>query len=291
MHSSIRSQPPQPWTIQLGGLRFSGWQSQTADQPPSAAPMLCLHGWLDNAASFLPLAAELHDHTLWAAEWAGHGHSDHRCGGSFLQHLEELDAYIHAMPPEPVTLLGHSMGGALACLYAAAFPERVRRLALIESLGPMAQPADRFPAELRRALEARRGHADRRRAYPDFEALVQARLQASPMRPESARLLLERGTERVSEGYRFRSDPGETLPSLVRATEDQVLAALHAIRCPVLLILADPATRYLDGPAAQRRIEALRPVAVHRMVGQHHLHMDTPQEVAAHLRAFWRATA
>ncbi|MGH8605107.1 MAG: alpha/beta fold hydrolase, partial [Gammaproteobacteria bacterium] len=45
------------------------------------APLIALHGWLDNAASFDPLASYLDEFDLVALDLAGHGLSDHRPKG------------------------------------------------------------------------------------------------------------------------------------------------------------------------------------------------------------------
>lgn len=44
-------------------------------------PVLALHGWLDNAASFARLAPLLPDWRIVALDLAGHGHSKHRPAG------------------------------------------------------------------------------------------------------------------------------------------------------------------------------------------------------------------
>jgi pimeloyl-ACP methyl ester carboxylesterase len=285
MHSSLPSQPAAvvQWPLvhrQISGLHWSGGVGQRT---------LALHGWLDNAASFVPLAAHLPGVDLYAMDWVGHGHSEHRpagCGGGFMNNLEDLLAVADQLGPAPLDLIGHSMGGALACLFAAAFPERVRRLVLIEALGPMSLKAERFTTELRRALEVRRDFKDRRRMYPDLQAPIAARMAAGNLSAASARLLIERGTETSADGVRFRSDPRETLPSLQRGGEEQVLAALAQINCPRLVILAEPATSYLSGALAEERLRALRIEHPHRLLGNHHLHMETPEVLAPLIRRF-----
>lgn len=263
---------------------------------PAKAPRntVALHGWLDNAASFLPMAPLLPDLNLYAMDWVGHGRSDHRpagCGGGFINNLEDLLAVHEHLGSQPLDLIGHSMGGALAALYAAAFPERVRRLVLIEALGPMSLAPERFASELRRGLLARNQFQDRRRLYDSLDEPVAARMAAGNLSEASARLLVQRGTEACAGQFRFRSDPRETLPSLLRGSEEQVVTALQQIACPVLVILAEPATSYLSGAPAQRRLEALRPLEIHRLPGNHHLHMETPQVVAPLIDAFLAADA
>jgi pimeloyl-ACP methyl ester carboxylesterase len=86
---------------QLAGLR---WGSQ------GAAPVLCLHGWLDNAASFLPLAEQLDGLDLVALDFAGHGHSDHRHHTAryyLTEYLWDVEAAMDALGWESCHLMGH----------------------------------------------------------------------------------------------------------------------------------------------------------------------------------------
>ena len=177
----------------------------------------------------------------------------------------------------------------MASLFAATFPERVRRLVLIEAIGPLSQPADRFVPQLRRALLARQAFRDKRRTYSSLDEPVRARMQANALSEPVARLLMERGTEAVADGFVFRTDPRELLPSLNRGSEEQMLMALAAIEAPVQVILADPATSYLSGPLADARITALRPRELHRLGGNHHLHMEHPEQVGPLIAAFLAA--
>ena len=66
-----------------------------SNQPQSGQPVLCLHGWLDNAASFVPLATHLTEWPLLALEFPGHGHSSHRSGDAhyyFFDWVQDLVA-------------------------------------------------------------------------------------------------------------------------------------------------------------------------------------------------------
>ena len=97
---------------------------------PGAAKVLCLHGWLDNAASFVPLAPFLKDFDLLALDFSGHGFSSHRPETSryyFPDYIFDIDAAMHQLGWHQCHLIGHSMGGGVASCLAAALPERVDR--------------------------------------------------------------------------------------------------------------------------------------------------------------------
>ena len=109
---------------------------------PGAPRVLALHGWLDNAASFLPLAPFLDGIELVAIDMPGHGRSAHLPAGAdyaFAGALANLLDVADTLGWDRFGLLGHSMGGAIASLLAAACPERVTRLLAIDAIGTLAE--------------------------------------------------------------------------------------------------------------------------------------------------------
>ena len=104
---------------------------------PSGPKVLALHGWLDNAASFLPMAPHLGKVDLVAIDMLGHGDSTHIPAGydyAFVDWMHDILDVLDALGWPQAHLLGHSLGGALATVVAAGAPERVLSLALIEAL-------------------------------------------------------------------------------------------------------------------------------------------------------------
>ncbi len=258
--------------------------------PGGAPPVLALHGWLDNAASFVPLMPHLDGVDLVALDLPGHGHSYHRPPGAeygLIDYLLDIDAALDALGWPRCRLLGHSLGGALATLYAAAAPERVERLALIEALGPLAGAPGSALSRLREALVQRRGAVGQRlRVFPDPAAAGRARMQANDLSEGVARLLVERGIAPVEGGYAWRSDPRLRLTSALRADEATVREWLAGIECPVRLIAAAQAPPYFDAELRQARLACLRDGYAVVLPGGHHLHMETPTPVARALLDF-----
>lgn len=250
--------------------------------------MLALHGWLDNADSFRPLA-EHSTRALRALDFAGHGHSDHRPTGTathFIDHVRDVEVVARELETEPFDLMGHSMGAGVAALFAGTFPERVRRLVLIEGLGPPTTPGREAPATLRSAIEGMHELPGKQApVYARFEDAVRARMEGFGGLSETAsRVLCQRGLVQAGHGWRWRSDSRLRLRSSLRLTEEQVESFLRAIRAPVLLILGENG---LGGQGAfDHRIDWLRRVRVERMPGPHHLHMEAPAAVAARIEAF-----
>ncbi|GAB3510892.1 alpha/beta fold hydrolase [Pseudoxanthomonas daejeonensis] len=267
---------------ELAGLRVAR---------PGRPRVIALHGWLDNAASFLPLLPHLPDLDLLLLDLPGHGHSAHLPVGAeygLTTHLYAVLDAADALGWESFTLLGHSMGAAIATLVAAAVPSRVERLALIETLGPLAEPVETTAARLQQAVAVARARpaGAALRVFPDLAVAVRARMQASQLDEANARLLVERGTRPVEGGRVWRSDPRLTRPAASRLTESQVAALLSAITCPVRLLYADPAQPYFPEPVRQARLAAVRHAELNVVPGGHHLHMDQPAVVADFYRDF-----
>ena len=113
---------------------------------------MALHGWLDNGASFLPLAPWLGAFHLVCVDLPGHGHSDHKSTPYvFVDWLDDLYQITQAAGWQRFILLGHSLGALIASAYAGVFPEQIERLILLEGLGPLSQPDEEVPGQLRRA--------------------------------------------------------------------------------------------------------------------------------------------
>jgi pimeloyl-ACP methyl ester carboxylesterase len=259
---------------------------------PARPPMLALHGWLDNAASFSTIAPLLaSDYYVVALDLRGHGRSSHLPPGAWYHYVDYFDdtrAVLDRFGWTRATLFGHSLGGTLASLYAAAYPERVETLLLVEALGPLTVPPDSTLAQLRRGLDERAAFASRRalRVFPDLESASAARAMASGFSNEVARALVERGVRPVDGGYVWSSDPRLTLTSAQRYSEAQVLAMLGGIRAPTLLILAEPATSYLPDAMMAERAAQVAGIEVVRVAGHHHLHLETPDLTADAIKAF-----
>lgn len=261
---------------------------------PDGPKLLALHGWLDNAASFIPLQRELAGFDLVALDLPGHGASAHRLPGYdyvFVDWIHDVLDVLDALGWEHAMLLGHSMGGAIASLVAAAVPARVERLALIEALGPISGKPEEAGERLRKAVPARRAlRTDKpARVIASVEAALAARLAATPMRPDCAELIVRRNLRVAGSGVAWRSDPRLMLPGHVRTDEAVIQDWLRHIECPTLVIAADPAPSYFRPEVRDARLAQLRDARVEVVAGGHHLHMEQPDIVGALLREFLAA--
>lgn len=249
--------------------------------------LLCLHGWLDNANSFLPMMPYLPAFDMVAIDLPGHGHSDPWVQGYSIHELcYQVTRIIEALEWPQCHIVGHSLGGCIAPMLAVANPAIVQSLSLIEASGPLSETAEQLPARMAKAMQDRLNPSRvASRVYPNKQAAVDARLKAARMTPVSARLIIDRQLLPVEEGFRWRFDPRWRMASSQYQTEEQVQAIMQAVSCPALTVIAD------DGFLAQRpqteaRLSCLKNRQSATLTGNHHLHMDTPEPVAAAINYF-----
>lgn len=271
---------PTEQRIALGSLTLAAQAWGT----PATPPLLALHGWLDNAASFARLAPLLATrfHVI-ALDLPGHGHSDHLPTGahySFPDYVRAVLAAADALKLERLALLGHSLGAGIASLVAATAPSRIERLHLIEGLGPLGDDGTQTLERFRKALTAPPANGKSLRRFRDIDQAASARAIASGLRAELARPLVERGLRETDDGWQWRSDPRLTRPTAIRLAETQIHALLAGIAAPTSLLLAQPATPYLPDAMMRRRAACVPHIDVESMNGGHHLHLEHPQAVA-----------
>ncbi len=276
---------PEELTISHGARTFAaqGWG------PKDGIRVLALHGWLDNAASFARLAPLLSGCRVVALDLPGHGLSPHKACDfyNFADYVPDAVAATEGLGWRRFSLLGHSMGAGISTLLAGAFPERVERLALIEGIGPLSSEPGASPAALRLAWEKLTALKDKKPpSYASFEDAVAARAAGGAgISREAATMLCRRGLEQRAERWCWRNDARLTLPSLIRLTEDQVLAFIAAIEAPTLLIRARDGLRF-DMRKMEQRVAQLRGVTLREIDGGHHLHLESAaREVADAVRA------
>ena len=109
------------------------------DPAPGKVPLVMVHGWMDVAASYQFVVDALRDdHYVIAPDWRGYGLTEVPHGDNywFPDYLADLDFLLdHFSPETPVNLVGHSMGGNIAMLYAGSRPQRIRKLVNLEGFG------------------------------------------------------------------------------------------------------------------------------------------------------------
>ena len=144
--------------------------------PPDATPIVLLHGLRSYARTWEPVAAELAGrHRLIALDHRGRGDSVWDPEGRYTTeaYVSDLEEFVDRLGLERFVLIGHSMGGANAIVYAARHPERVR-LAVIEDIGPGSSAHGAGAERIRHELE---------RTPRRFAGLAEARAYWRSVRP------------------------------------------------------------------------------------------------------------
>lgn len=288
--SAAREQSWPLKSITLAGLHWPATGNKA-----HGTPALLLHGWLDNSGTFSVLAPELTGlGNLYSVDMAGHGHSGHRPEGQayllvdYVADLAELlETHFLRDGVSEVDLVGHSLGGIVALLYAATFPEHVRKLVMIDSLGPISRPPGEFVAQLRKAIRKRIAGSGRPVVYPDLETAAKARSGGlSPLSDNASLKLVSRNMKAVTGGYQWRTDPRLRHPSPMMMDEAQVEACLREVSTETLFVRAASGLLARNQGYAHR-VDALEHLQVVDVPGGHHCHLDGDVEpVAIAIREF-----
>lgn len=271
------------------GLMLAGWCAG-AKLPPQ--PVLCLHGWLDNANSFLPLATALPELPLLALDLAGHGHSSHRSADAhyyLFDYVADIATLCRQQGWQQLIIIGHSMGGMIATVLAASFPELVSELVLIDSLGLMTTAPNDTATQLRKAVISRQ--QSHQKIKPQYATLIEAataRQLQSDFDLATALLLTERGCEPTAAGFSWRADVKLREVSAFRMCEAQAQAVICKLQCPVLALMSAQSPTEIR--QATKQFQADYPqLELLQCPGGHHLHMTDTAFCANAIRRFLSA--
>lgn len=253
-------------------------------------PVLALHGWLDNAASFDALGPRLAGRRVIAVDLPGHGLSDHRpAQGTYniWDDLPDLSWATRELGLERFALIGHSRGAVIATLLAAVEPDRVSSLVLLDGmLPPSFDPANTVRQLSDFAHDYGRREPGPGREFATVEEAVAARCHATGIDARAASMLVPRSLRASEAGFRWRTDPRLRYASALKLGREHVRNVLGSLAQPGLLIAA-------SGGMAQRLeqsevVDWYRGLVVERVEGCHHCHMLEQSEwIAGRILAFW----
>ena len=256
---------------------------------PKKPMILALHGWLDNAASFQPIAEYLTDYYILAIDVTGHGLSSHRSNGAHYHLIDfayDLHELVESQGWQSFILMGHSMGGIISTLYASCFPEHVSKLISIESFGPMTKDTQSSPTQLRDSIMSRLKSQKSEAKHPkSIERTVHARAAVGDIKLESARLLITRNLREENGQLFFTTDRRLRTFSSLRMTESQAEAFVRNIQCPTLVITGTQGYESMR-TILHKRLDWVKDLTMAECEGFHHLHMDNPQPVAEKIVEF-----
>jgi len=281
---------PRHESVTVRGLahHVSRWEG------PSDDPVVLLHGWADTADTFQFLADELErDWPLAAFDWRGFGRTEWAAGGYwFPDYFADLDRMLDLLcPTRPARLVGHSMGGNVALLYAGVRPERVRRVVSLEGFGlPRARPED-APGRFREWLHQLR-EPPPFGEYESHDDLTHLLLRRNPrLAPERADFIARSWARPTPEGrVRIVADPAHKLLNPYTYRRDEAEACWGLVSAPALLVLAERSEflpRLGEDGTAERFRARIPGVRIEVVAGAGHmLHHEQPAEVAGLVERF-----
>ena len=283
--------PSQSQFLNIRGLRYHvrTWGD------PAAPKLFMLHGWMDVSASFQFLVDALtRDWHEMAPDWRGYGLTEWPQDGYWFQdYIGDLDALLTALSPDaPVVLVGHSLGGNVASLYAGVRPQRVKKLVSLEGFGiPSGAVAD-APGKLRKWLDA----IAKPPALRPYASLAEAadRLQKTNprLRRDRAEFLAGHWAQVQPDGSaRLLADRRHKLPFPTVSHGEEWVHIWREVTAPVLWVLATEsrsmAWATANGEDWHRRMAAFRDLRLLRVEqAGHMLHHDQPEQVAALIENF-----
>jgi len=242
--------------------------------------VLCLHGWLDNAASFLPLLPLFTHKRVIAIDWPGHGHSSHRSMDAhyhFIDWVYDLVQLFELNQWQNIDVVAHSMGGMVASAFSAAFPERIKSLTLLDSIGFISAEAEQTTAQLRQGMLSRlQGLNKQKNKHSSAESAINARVSVSDLNYEQAEFIVRRGLVKQQDHFVWRADSRLRATSPYRLTLAQAEQFIRDIKVPVQLIYGSQGHDMVSkgvkhfGPLFERFLS-------YQLNGGHHVHMEQPE--------------
>jgi pimeloyl-ACP methyl ester carboxylesterase len=278
-------------TLPVRGLRYHLRTWGDARHPQ----LYLLHGWMDLSASFQFVVDALRqDWFVIAPDFRGFGLTEWPQDGYwFADYFGDLDAILeHYSPNVPVTLVGHSMGGNIASLYAGIRPQRVQALVNLEGFGlPRGDPA-KAPQRFADWLRELRSEVSFR-PYASVAAYA-ARLCNDNARLTAARALFlaEQATRIDADGMvRLRGDPRHKRKHAISYRIDEAMACWRQVSAPVLWVAARESSimqRHMKDLADYEARKACFAHLEEHWIEDcgHMLHIEQPEQVAGLLEQF-----
>jgi pimeloyl-ACP methyl ester carboxylesterase len=269
---------------------------------PDKTPLVMVHGWMDVAASFQFVVDALqHDHWVIAPDWRGFGLTETPDTDNFWfpDYLADLDQLLdHYVGDRPVHLLGHSMGGHVATLYAGIRPARIQTLINLEGFGmPATRPAQapgRYAQWMDELKALQRGEMDLR-PYPNLEAVAQRLIKTNPrLGTDKAHWLAQHWASANAQGeWRILGHAAHKVVNALLFKVEETQALYERITAPTLCVVADTnsmeqwwQSRFTLEEFKQRI--SVVPRLTHAVIHNagHMLHHDQPEELAQLIENF-----
>lgn len=289
-------------TLALRNLNYHvrHWGPDTSPLPTR----VLLHGWMDVSASYqFTVDALQQERRIIAPDWRGFGltssaQTDHYF---FADYLADLDLLLdHYAPGEAVDLVGHSMGGNIAMMYAGVRPERIRRLVNLEGFGMPATRPEQAPKRYVQWIdEIKQLHNGEKalKTYDSQDAVARRLMKTNPRLSQGkADWLAQHWARPNAQGlWEILGDPAHKITSAQLYRLDEALVLYERIAAPVLAVEASDDSlgqwwkdKYNLDEYHQRltHVRDCRTAVVND--AGHMLHHDQPQAVAMLIEDFLR---
>ncbi len=261
-----------------------------------------VHGWMDVSASFqFVIDCLQQDHWVIAPDWRGFGLTDTPNTDNywFPDYLADLDFLLdHYVGNRPVNLVGHSMGGHIATMYAGVRPERIHRLINLEGFGmPTSRPAQapgRYAKWMDELKTLHKGEQDLK-PYPNVEAVAQRLMKTNPrLSQDKADWLAQHWARPNAQGeWRILGHAAHKVINAQLFRVEEILTIYERISAPTLCVVAQEDSLsqwWKDKYTLAEFKERISVVAnlEHAVISDagHMLHHDQPEKLALLFESF-----
>ncbi len=264
-------------------IALKSWNSK------NIKPVLCLHGKLDNAASFDLLSPILPNIHLAAVDYPGTGFSSQYQEGVIPHWKNDAFLMLHLIESlewKQFDIIAHSLGSLLATVIAITRSKQVGKVVFLDILGPTVNFIEHGINYLHGDVETYLTHDQQQRiVFPDQESAIQDRMKIGNISYQAAQALVYRGIKKCEGGWSWTFDPRLRCVSSTIPYEDELRTMFKAIEAPVCLIRAKQGVSYPED-IFQGRAQSIKNLIIHELQGGHHVHMDNPTPVAKIISQF-----
>ena len=292
--------------VALRGLNYHVWIWGVGPLDTTLPPLVLVHGWMDVAASYQFMVDALPEafvagRTIIAPDWRGFGLT---AGGNadnywFPDYLADLDFLLdHYVQDKKVDLVGHSMGGNVAMIYAGVRPERIHKLVNLEGFGlapsKPAQAPTRYAKWIDELKAMHKGELDLK-AYDNLDGVAKRLMKTNPrLTTDKASWLAAHWARQDASGkWLILGEPSHKVVSANIYKVEETLETYKRITAPVLAVEAsdDSLEKWNQGRYTladyHERLKHIADVRTARLEDAGHmLHHDQPEQLATMIAAF-----
>ena len=249
-------------------------------------PVIAIHGWLDNAATFDRMIPYIKDMHILALDSAGHGLSDFRSPDAcydLYQEVHDVISIAKQMKWDRFSLIGHSRGALIGALVAGAFPRLIARLFMIDGHISVAGENHDAARQLGKSIREEQLFTSQNPTFfTTFGEAVTARANGFlPLEKDAAEILAKRGVRKCDRGYYWHNDQRLKCSPSLRLTVGQIKNFLTAVAAPTKMILANKGI-FVDLKNSDQHMKKYINPRIHitnfveeEMDGGHHLHLES----------------